>query len=332
MRRLLATRYRLLLPSPLSTSDQPRALHRVVAVDQLHAEQLRLGVDHQRIARREAVECVAARLFVEVRAGHLDRGGARGQRLVNHLADDALPQAGEEDEMARAQQAQRVRQLGAVLVAEVGHQDDQRPLAMAGEKVLRRRQEVRVRRRRLDVVELSHQRVERQPALLRRKEPLVAFDRAEGHRADGVALLQRDVGQQHHRVQDLVEVRGAGDRLPILAAQPASAIDQEHHTLIPLVLEFADDGLGQPCRRAPVDVAHGIAGAIFRQLLEIGALPTDGIALDADFLQAAVAGEPCIPGNLAEVRIDTAPSAVPMRRFSSHSPHPDRTRAWAGAR
>ena len=41
-----------------------RPLDRVVTVDELDAEPFRLGVDHERIARRQAIEGVAARLLV----------------------------------------------------------------------------------------------------------------------------------------------------------------------------------------------------------------------------------------------------------------------------
>src|SRR5689334_2853885 len=117
--------------------------------------------------------------------------------------------------MARAQQRDGLLQLRAVLVAEVGDEDDQRALAMPAEQRVRRRHVIGVRRRRLDAEYLADQRVERLNAAAWREGALPARRRAEGHRADRIALLQRDVAKQHHRVQYLVEMRAADARLPI---------------------------------------------------------------------------------------------------------------------
>jgi hypothetical protein len=46
-----------------------------------NSEPLRFGVHHQRIVSREAVERLAAPLFVQVRAGDFDGGVARGDWL-----------------------------------------------------------------------------------------------------------------------------------------------------------------------------------------------------------------------------------------------------------
>ena len=116
----------------LVASDFSGALHGVIAVDQLDPEALGLGVDHQGVSRGEPVERVAARLLVEVRAGDVDRGVAAGERLRDQLADDALAQAGQQHEVPRTQQAQRVAQLGAVLVAEIGDDDDRARACVGG--------------------------------------------------------------------------------------------------------------------------------------------------------------------------------------------------------
>ena len=120
---------------------------------------------------------------------------------------------------------------------------------------------------------MTHQRAQREPALAWSEVALQVLAGAEGHRADGVPLLERDVGQQHDRVEHLVEVRRAGGRLAIVGAQPPAAVDEEHHALIALVLELTHDGLGEPRRGAPVDEAHRVADPVLRELLEIGALP-----------------------------------------------------------
>jgi len=52
------------------------------------------------------------------------------------------------------------------------------------------------------------------------------------------------------------------------ATHAAAAIDEQQNALITLVLEFADDGLTQAQRRLPINVAHGVAIAVFSQLFE----------------------------------------------------------------
>ena len=72
---------------------------------------LRFRVDHQRVARRELVERVAARLLVEMRAGHVERGLAGISGCRDQLAHHAFTQAREQHEMAGPQKAQRLREL-----------------------------------------------------------------------------------------------------------------------------------------------------------------------------------------------------------------------------
>ena len=104
----------------------------------------------------------------------------------------------------------------------------------------------------------------------------------------------------------LIEVRGADRAVPIVGAHAPAAVDEQHDALIALVLELADDRLALPQRRPPVDVAHRIADAVLGQLLEVGALAALLVGLDADFLQAAIAGQPGVARDLREVGIDAA--------------------------
>src|SRR5262245_20578297 len=109
-------------PAPataMSDLDEPGAFDGVIAVHELDAEADGFSVHHQPITSREAIEGVAAGLLVEVRAGDLDGRFAAGERLCQEIAEHLLAQAGDQDEVALAQQAQGVAQLGAVLVAEV---------------------------------------------------------------------------------------------------------------------------------------------------------------------------------------------------------------------
>src|SRR4051812_35246438 len=95
----------------------------------------------------------------------------------------------------------------------------------------------------------------------------------------------------------------ADDLVDVVSAHAPAAVDEQHDALIALVLEFAQDGLVLPQRGLPVDVAHRISVAIFGELLEVRALATLLVGLDADFLEPAVAGEPRVTCHLREVRI-----------------------------
>ena len=105
---------------------------------------------------------------------------------------------------------------------------------------------------------------------------------AEGHRADLVAFLQRDVGEQHQRVERGVEVAAAALRRAFVGAHPAPAVEQEDDALVALVLVLANDRAAVAQRRLPVDVADRVAGAVVGELLEVGAAAAHRIALDAD--------------------------------------------------
>ena len=115
-------------------------------------------------------------------------------------------------------------------------------------KLVRGGDVVGVRRRRLHVVQLAHQEVQRVDALARRDDALVPGGSAEGHGADRVALAAARRSQQHHRVQHLVEVRAADavrDASSARMRRPQSI--EQHHALVALVLELAHD---RACRRA----------------------------------------------------------------------------------
>ena len=89
----------------------------------------------------------------------------------------------------------------------------------------------------------------------------------------------------------------------VVGAHAPAAVDQQHHALIALVLELAQDGLVLAQRGLPVDVAHRIAVAVLGELLEVGAFAALLVGLDADFLQPAVAREPGITRHLREVGV-----------------------------
>ena len=202
-------------------------------------------------------------------------------------------------------------ELGAVFVAEVRDDDDERALGIAAQHTLRGGDVVGVGGGRLHGVELAHQRVERLRALSRRERPLLAGRGSEGHGADRVALFQRHIRQQHHRVEHLIEVAGAGALTPIVGTHAAAAVHEDEHALVALVLELAHDRAVEPQRRPPVDVPHRVANPVFRQLLEVGALPAPLVALDADLLQAAIAGQPRVAGDLRKIGIDAPRLAGP---------------------
>jgi hypothetical protein len=55
---------RSLLPVASASSNHPRLLHCLIAIDELDAEFLRLGVHHEGIACGDAIESIAATLLI----------------------------------------------------------------------------------------------------------------------------------------------------------------------------------------------------------------------------------------------------------------------------
>src|SRR5688572_16871375 len=80
-------------------SDEPGPLYGVIAVHQLDAQPLGLGVDHQRVPGGEANEGIPAGLLVQMGARHIEHGIPRVERLRHQLTHDTLTQTGEQHEM-----------------------------------------------------------------------------------------------------------------------------------------------------------------------------------------------------------------------------------------
>src|SRR6185312_14312678 len=79
---------------------------------------------------------------------------------------------------------------------------------------------------------------------LARREPTLPADCGpEAQRAYGIAMLERDIGEQHGGIQNLIEVRGAGCLAALIGAHAPATVDQHRDTLIARVLELAQDGL-----------------------------------------------------------------------------------------
>jgi hypothetical protein len=114
--------------------------------------------------------------------------------LAGNAAQHAFAQAGHQHQVAAAQQLDRGAQLGRVLVAEVGEHDDERAPALHAQQFLRGQQVVRMVapgwmscRRFIRALSVAA------PLRGAKSRPLPRRA-AEGHRADLVALLERDVG------------------------------------------------------------------------------------------------------------------------------------------
>ncbi len=99
----------------------------------------------------------------------------------------------------------------------------------------------------------------------------------------------------------MVEIISSAGGVSVVRAHASAAVDEQHDALVALVLVFAHDRLAEAQRRFPVDVPQRIADAVFRQLFEVRAFAAALIGLDAELLQAAVAGEPGVARDLGEV-------------------------------
>ncbi len=203
--------------------------------------------------------------------------------------------------MSCPQQPERVAQLAAVLVTEVRNDDHQGALALAAEQLRGRVDVVGMGRRRLHIVEFAHEEIERANPLARCDRAFCACRGPEGHRAHFVTLAQRDIGQQHDRIQHVIE-EGAADALVRLIGTHASpAVDEQHDALVTLVLKFADDRLAEAARGLPIDVAYGIAQVVLGQLVEVRAFAAAPIGLDAELREPPVSREPGVTGHLGEI-------------------------------
>ena len=125
-------------------------------------------------------------------------------------------------------------------------------------------------------------------------------------------------------------MRRADRALTIVGAHAPPAVDEQQHALIALVLELAHNRLAEPQRRSPVDMPDRIAGAVVGELFEVRAFAALLVGLDADFLQAAVAGQPRVARELGEVGIDARVSVGTDPLEELQKPQRDRTRMSAG--
>ena len=99
--------------------------------------------------------------------------------------------------MVAPQQRQRRHQVIAVFIAQVADQHHQRTLALAAHILLRGLCIVRCTQAGLEVIDGIEHLIHRGHALARGQPAAIA---PEAHQAYGVALAQRDVGEQQHGV------------------------------------------------------------------------------------------------------------------------------------
>ena len=158
-------------------------------------------------------------------------------------------------ELARRASLDKIRQ----------HHDQRAPLLMA--------------RQRLDqhaIVRLEWKRTERQrrandPAdaaetrLGARENAQLAIERDE---ADPVAVLLRRARQRNRAIDRVIELRCRID----LARHQAAGVDRDHHRVMTLGLMLPDDEPAAARARMPIDMTRIVAGDIFAQRFELGAL------------------------------------------------------------
>src|SRR6185437_14822438 len=94
--------------------------------------------------------------------------------------------------------------------------------------------------------QLAHQEVESSDALAWSHGPLRIGGSAKGHGADLISLSECDVCKQHHGVQHVVEKRASDAIVALVRAHAPPGVDQEHDTLVALVLELTNDGFAGP--------------------------------------------------------------------------------------
>ena len=149
-------------------------------------------------------------------------------------------------------------------------------------------------------------------ALARREHARFALGRAEGQRADGIALAAAPRTTAASRRS----APGRSDRCRCrcprrrraCAARSRSAASRIGRARPGTRAGWACSGAASPSSRC----AAPVAVAVFGQLLEVGAFAAPLVGLDADFLQAAIAREPGVTRDLREV-------GIRARRVSVHA-------------
>ena len=133
-----------------------------------------------------------------------------------------------------------------------------------------------------DVEHALHQPAELLDAFVRRHE--AAFGVGEGEQAGGIAVLERGVREQQHRLQGVVEMAFVAH----LQAHVAAAVEQEKELLVLFVLIGADDGAAHARGGFPVDIADVVAVLVVAQLVEVLAEAEAGQFFHADQIEPAL--------------------------------------------
>ena len=218
-------------------------------------------------------------------------------------------------------------QLGAVLVAEIGDDDDQRAPVLPAQQVLRGG------RRSRNAWASAARRTAGPSAHSARARPLrganersLAGRRAERHRADRVALLERhgrSAASPRSAPGRSASCRSPPARSSARMRRPQSTSSSTHWSRS----SWNSRTIGLPSRsvRAPVHVAHCVADAVVGQLLEVGALRrAAGSVLTPISCSRRSPGKPRVARNLGEVGVDAAHLGTVPSRFEQLAQSPAR--------
>ncbi len=219
----------------------------VEGVDAVGAE----GADEEVAFLEIGAEGAVAEGGVEVVDGRFDT-------LVEFL----FAEAGEEDEVAVAEEVDGAVEVGAVFGAEVGEEDDEGAAFLHGHDALGGFGEVAGLGGGLVVVEV----VEDEGHGVRTFDGLQpAGFAAEAEDADVVALAEGDVREEKHGVEAVVEL----GEFAVEGAHAAAAVGDEEEGLIALFFVVATDEGAAAGGGLPVDAGEDVAVLVFAELMEV---------------------------------------------------------------
>lgn len=188
--------------------------------------------------------------------------------------DFVFEEAGDDDEVALAEEFQGREDSGEVFAAEVSAEDDEGAAGLALEDAVGGFREVAWSHGALVGIEVVEEERHGMGSTYGWEPAVVA---AEGHGTDAVAFAEGDAAEEEHGIERVVEL----GELAIERAEAAAAVGHEDDGLVPLFLEFAAGERVSAGGGFPVDCIERVALLIVAELAEFAALAVAGAADDA---------------------------------------------------
>jgi hypothetical protein len=188
--------------------------------------------------------------------------------------DFVFEEAGDDDEVALAEEFQGREDGGEVFAAEVCAEDDEGAAGLALEDAVRGFREVAWSHGALVGIEVVEEERHGVGAAHWWEPAVVA---AEGHGTDAVAFAEGDAAEEEHGIERVVEL----GELAIEGAEAAAAVGHEDDGLVPLFLEFAAGERVSAGGGFPVDCIERVTLLVVAELAEFAALAVAGAADDA---------------------------------------------------